>query len=53
MEGYDPMGMPFMANSLSLNNSVSTDDYLNTLPTLGLAQQSLQAPNYDTNSFRG
>ncbi|KAF6222002.1 hypothetical protein HO133_001970 [Letharia lupina] len=48
MNGYDHMAMPY----LPPNNNTTTDDYLTTLPAMGLAEQSFQTPTYSTDDFR-
>lgn len=48
MNGYDHMAMPY----LPPNSNTTTDDYLNTIPAMGLAEQSFQTSTYSTDDFR-
>lgn len=50
MEGFDPTGLPYMANPLALDgyNNGPAVDYLNMLPTTGMQEQS---GLYDTADF--
>lgn len=51
MNAYDHMTMPY----LPPNSNAATDDYLTTLPAMGLSEQSFQTSTYKypTEEYRG
>lgn len=48
MNGYNHMAMPY----LPPHSNTTTDEYMTTLPAMGLAEQSFSTPTYSTDDFR-
>jgi len=53
MDGYDHTQMPYMGNPLHYSHSVTAEEYMNAMPTLGLHEQQYHPPTYGTNDFGG
>ena len=48
MNGYEHMAMPY----LPPHSNTATDDYLTTLPAMGVQEQGFRTPTYSTDNFR-
>ena len=55
MDGYAHNQMPYIANPLAYTNGVTAEEYMDSLPALGMQQQQYQSthPSYSTSNYNG